>query len=85
MSVSEPRDSTAANVAGYLAAASIAVSLIGVAYKPVRTIPIAIIVGLISVVMASPGNRLPQIAVLVGGIAFVLGMTIAVATDSTLW
>jgi predicted membrane protein len=85
MSVSESRESTAHNVAGYLAAASIAVSLIGVAYRPVRTIPIAIIVALVSVVMAGPNSRLPHIAVLVGGIAFVFGMTIAVATDSPLW
>jgi len=85
MSVPESRESTAANVAGYLAAASIAVSLIGIVYKPVRTIPIAIIVALISVVMASPTNRLPHIAVFVGAIAFVLGMTIAVATNSPLW
>ena len=85
MSVSESRESTAANVAGYLAAASIAVSLIGIVYLPVRTIPLAIVVALVSLVMASPTSRLPQIAVLVGGIAFVLGMTIAVATDSPLW
>lgn len=85
MSVPESRESTAANVAGYLAAAAIAVSLIGIVYRPVRTIPIALVVALIAVVMAPPSNRLPQIAVLVGGIAFVLGMTIAVATDSPLW
>ena len=85
MSVPEARGGTAANVAGYLAAASIAVSLIGIAYKPVRTIPIAIVVGLISVVMASPTSRLPHIAVLVGAVAFVLGMTVAVATGSSLW
>jgi hypothetical protein len=85
MSVPEAREGTAANVAGYLAAASIAVSLIGIAYKPVRTIPIAIVVGLISVVMASPTSRLPHIAVLVGAVAFVLGMTVAVATGSSLW
>jgi hypothetical protein len=35
--------------------------------------------------MAGPNSRLPHIAVLVGGIAFVFGMTIAVATDSPLW
>jgi|RhiMethySRZTD1v2_1073278.scaffolds.fasta_scaffold1614170_3 hypothetical protein len=85
MSVSESREGTAANVAGYLAAASIAVSAIGIVYRPVRTIPIAIVVALISVVMASPSSRLPQIAVFVGAIAFVVGMTVAVATDSPLW
>jgi hypothetical protein len=51
----------------------------------VRTIPVAIVVALIAVVMAGPSNRLPSLAVLVGGIAFVVGMTIAVATESPLW
>jgi predicted membrane protein len=82
---SEPREGTATQVAGYLAAASIAVSAIGIAYRPVRTIPIAILVALIAVVMGGPNQRLGPLAVLVGAIAFVVGMTIAVATASPLW
>ena len=85
MSVPESREGAAGNVAGYLAAASIAVSAVGIAYRPVRTIPIAIVVALIAVVMAGPTNRLPSIAGLFGGVAFVVGMTIAVATESSLW
>jgi hypothetical protein len=85
VSVPESRENTAAQVAGYLAAASIAVSAVGLVYRPVRTIPVAIVVALIAVVMAGPSNRLPSLAVLVGGIAFVVGMTIAVATESPLW
>jgi hypothetical protein len=82
---SESREGTAAGVAGFLAAASIAVSAVGIAYRPVRTIPIAILVALIAVVMGGPSQRLGPLAVLVGGIAFVVGMTIAVATESPLW
>jgi hypothetical protein len=88
VSVSEPSDSregTAAHVAGYLAAASIAVSAVGIVYRPVRTIPIAIVVALVAVVMGGPNQRLGPLAVLVGAIAFVVGMTIAVATESPLW
>ena len=88
MSVSEPsgsREGTAAHVAGYLAAASIAVSAMGIVYRPVRTIPIAIVVALVAVVMGGPNPRIGSLAVLVGGIAFVVGMTIAVATESPLW
>ena len=87
MSVSESREGSGAgaHVAGYLAAASIAVSAIGIVYRPVRTIPIAIIVALVAVVMGGPSQRLGPLAVLVGGIAFVVGMTIAVATESPLW
>jgi predicted membrane protein len=85
MSVSEAREGTAAQVAGYLAVASIAVSAIGIAYRPVRTIPIAIVVALVAVVMGGPNQRMGSLAVLTGAIAFVLGMTIAVATESPLW
>ena len=85
MSVSERRERPAEAVAGFLAAASVAVSLIGLAYKPVRTIPIAIVVALVAVVMGGPNQRLGPLAVLVGAIAFVVGMTIAVATESPLW
>jgi hypothetical protein len=35
--------------------------------------------------MAGPTNRLPSLAVLFGAVAFVVGMTIAVATESPLW
>jgi hypothetical protein len=85
MSVPESSEGPAGYVAGYLAAASIAVSAVGLVYRPVRTVPIAIIVALVAVVMGGPGLRLAQLAVLFGGIAFVVGMTIAVATESPLW
>ena len=85
MSVSESREGTTAHVAGYLAVASIAVSAIGIAYRPVRTIPIAIVVALVAVVMGGPNQRMGSLAVFAGAIAFVLGMTIAVATESPLW
>ncbi len=85
MSVSEPRERPAEAVAGFLAAASIAVSLIGLAYRPVRTIPIAVLVALVAVAMGGRHQRLASLAVLVGAIAFALGMTIAVATQSDLW
>ena len=85
MSVSEPRERPAEAVAGFLAAASLAVSLIGIAYKPVRTIPIAIVVALVAVAMGGRSQRLATFAVVVGAISFVLGMTIAVATQRPLW
>lgn len=85
MSVPEAREHPAENVAGFLAAASIAASLIGIAYRPVRTIPIAIIVALIAVVMGGRHQRLASFAVFAGAVAFVVGMTVAVATRSPLW
>jgi hypothetical protein len=85
MSVPAPRDRAAEGVAGYLAAASIAVSLIGLAYRPVRTIPIAVVVALVAVGMGGRHQRLAASAVLVGAVAFAVGMTIAVATQTPLW
>ena len=85
MSVSEPRERPAETVAGFLAAASVAVSLIGLAYRPVRTIPIAVLVALVAVAMGGRHQRLATFAALLGAIAFALGMTIAVATERPLW
>ena len=85
MSVSERRERPAEAVAGFLAAASVAVSLIGIAYKPVRTIPIAIVVALVALGIGGRHQRLAELAVAAGAVAFVVGMTIAVATQSALW
>jgi hypothetical protein len=85
MSVSERRERPAEAVAGFLAAASVAVSLIGLAYKPVRTIPLALVVALVAVGIGGRHQRLASFAVVVGAVAFAVGMTIAVATQSALW
>jgi hypothetical protein len=85
VSVSERRERPAEAVAGFLAATSVAVSLIGIAYKPVRTIPIAIVVALVALGIGGRHQRLAGLAVAAGAVAFVVGMTIAVATQSALW
>ena len=86
MSVPEQRrERPAEAVAGFLAAASVAVSAIGIAYKPVRTIPIALLVALVALAIGGRHHRLAAFAVAAGAVAFVLGMTIAVATQSALW
>ncbi|MEX2211552.1 MAG: hypothetical protein WD689_07295 [Gaiellaceae bacterium] len=85
MSVSEPRERPAEHVAGFLAAASLAVSLIGIVERPVRTIPVALVVGLIAVAMGGRHQRLAAAAVMVGALAFVVGMTVAIATEAPLW
>ena len=85
MSVPEPRERPAETVAGFLAAASIAVSAVGLVSKPVRTIPVAILVALIAMAMGGRHQRLAAFAVFVGAAAFVVGMTIAVAREAALW
>jgi hypothetical protein len=72
-------------VAGFIAAASLFASLLGVAYRPARVIPIAILVALVSVRMTERHSRLAGLAVAVGIASFVLGMSIAVITENPLY
>lgn len=86
MSVPEARGYTAAEaVAGFMAAVALAISVIGVAHKPVRTIPIAIVVAAIAAGIGGRHRALAAFAVGAAGVAFVVGMTIAVATDRPLY
>jgi ABC-type Mn2+/Zn2+ transport system permease subunit len=71
-------------VAGVLAAASIALSLVALADRPGRLVPIAIVVAIVAARMSARFERLAFAAVVIGMIAFVVGMTIAVITENTL-
>jgi hypothetical protein len=72
-------------VAGFLASLALFVSLIGIAYRPVRLIPGAVIVALIAIGMGGRHQRLAAFALAVTAIAWVVGMTIAVATGRPLY
>jgi hypothetical protein len=72
-------------LAGFLAAISLTASLIAVAYRPVRLAPAAIILALIAAGMAGRESRLPAIAVGVGTLCWLAGMTIAVITSRPLY
>jgi hypothetical protein len=72
-------------VAGFLASAALFVSLIGIAYRPVRLIPAAVIVALVAVAMGGRHQRLAALAVAVSAVAWVVGMTIAVVTENPLY
>ena len=79
------RSTAAEIVGGYLAAFSIFVSCASVAWHPVRLVVPAIVLALISAGLSGPHQRLPRAAVAIGGIAWVLGMTVAVVTSHPLW
>lgn len=80
------REGSAESVAGVLAALAIFMSLIAVARTPVRIAPVAILVALIAVGMAQGRSRtLAAWALVAAGAGWLLGMTIAVATDSPLF
>ena len=81
----DDRTPPAQNVAGLLAALAIFTSLIGIAWHPLRLIPVSIIVALIAAGMGGRQNRLAYAATLICAGCFFLGMTVAVVTSRPLW
>ncbi len=75
----------AETVAGFLAAAAIFVSLVGVAYRPLRLIPFAILLSLIAVGIGGRNERLATYAVSIGAACFAIGLAVAVITSHPLW
>jgi len=72
-------------VAGFIAAASLFASLLGVVYRPARIIPVAILLALLSARMTERHSRLAGLAVAAGAACFVIGMAIAVLTKNPLY
>ena len=84
---SEPTSTTSPSelVSGFLAVISIAGSLLALFWDPLRVSPFAVLLALIAVGMAPRAARLPLLAVGVGTVCFVAGMTIAVTTNNPLY
>jgi hypothetical protein len=72
-------------VAGFLCAFSFALSGISVARNPGLLAPAAIVVGLVAARMTVAHRTLAAAAVIAGALAFFVGMTIAISTDSPLY
>ncbi len=94
-SVDEARSdrlSAADTIAGLLAVASIVLSGIGMGLglllqldaRPARVVPVAIIAALVAARMSARFQSLALKAALFGVLAWVVGMTVAVITDSPL-
>ena len=80
------RERPAETVAGFLAAASIFLSCIGLAYKPLRLIPVALVLAFVSAGMASGRSvRLAAVAAGLGALCFAVGLAIAVLTENPLF
>ena len=79
------RSRPADTVAGLLSAVSIFASLTGVAYRPLRIIPFAILLALIAAGIGGRHERLASIAVATGAACFAIGMAAAVITSNPLW
>ena len=72
-------------VAGFLCAFSFALSGIAIARSPGILAPAAIVLALVATRMTQTHRTLASAAVAVGTCAFVLGMVVAVLTDSGLY
>jgi hypothetical protein len=78
--VTEERPADA--IAGLLAALSLAGSLIGLAYRPARVIPFALLLAIVAAGMGGRHSRLAAAAVVTGAVCFVVGMAVAVITNN---
>jgi hypothetical protein len=83
----EPTSTASASelVSGFLAVISIAGSIQAIFWNPLRASPFAVLIALIAVGMAPRAARLPLLAVIIGVICFIAGMTIAVTTNNPLY
>jgi Domain of unknown function (DUF4383) len=76
---------TTETLAGLLAAVAIFASAVGLAYRPLRLIPLAILLSLIAVAVGGRNARLATAATFIGAACFVLGLVFAVVTSHPLW
>ncbi|HYX89365.1 MAG TPA: hypothetical protein VE753_08350 [Gaiellaceae bacterium] len=72
-------------VAGLLASLALFMSLIGVAYRPVRVIPFALGLALLATAMGGRHARLAAFALAIGGLCFVVGLAVAVITKNPVY
>jgi hypothetical protein len=72
-------------VAGFLASAAVFVSALGLAYRPLRLVPFAILLALVASAIGGRHTRLATLATYVGAACFVLGLAFAVVTSHPLW
>jgi hypothetical protein len=73
-------------IAGFLAAMSMAICLIGIAWHPLRLILPGILIAMIAAGMAGPRtHRLAFASVIVAAASFFVGMLIAVVVQHPLW
>jgi len=72
-------------IAGLLATVSIFTSCVGLAYRPVRLVPFAILLAFVAARMSDRHQRLVGLAIAAAVICWTLGMTIAVVTERPLY
>lgn len=76
---------TSETVAGFLSAVAIFVSVVGIAWHPLRLIVPSLAIALIASGMGNGKSRLQLAAVLICGVCLFLGFAVAVVTSHALW
>jgi hypothetical protein len=76
---------TSETVAGFLSAIAIFMSLVGLAWHPLRLILPSLVIALIAAGMGSGKGRLQFAAVLICATCLFFGLTIAVTLSKPLW
>jgi hypothetical protein len=80
----DPRRSVEA-VAGILAACALFLGFLGLAYRPFRMAPVAVVLALVATVMSREHQRLIGLAIAVVGVCFVVGAALQVITHHPLF
>jgi hypothetical protein len=76
---------TSETVAGFLSSIAIFVSLVGIAWRPLRLILPSLAIALIASGMGNGKGRLQFAAVLICGVCLFLGFAVAVVLSHKLW
>ena len=76
------QDRPSDGIAGFLASVAVFASFIGIAYRPVRIIPFALLLAVIATAMGGRHQRLATAALGIGAVCFVVGMALAVITNN---
>jgi hypothetical protein len=79
------RQSAADAVAGLFASAALFLSVLALAYRPMRLIPAAVVLCLAAAAMTDRYPRLVTAAATAAAVCWVVGVTIAVATKNPLF
>jgi len=81
---SGPSDAREA-IAGLMASAALFLCFVGVAHKPARLIPVAVLMAFVAARMTERHSRLAALAVAAAVVCWTVGMTIAVITERALY
>jgi hypothetical protein len=86
MNATTDRQSAGEAVGGFLAAAALFLGFVAMAYRPARLSPLAAVLVLVAAVMGGRRHeRLVIAAVVVAAVGWLVGMSVAVVTNNSLY